>query len=139
MIETTTPSAYPELYSPFMQCINECRTKMKKLRKKIYKNLKNKPHIEDTPKHKLTTLNVNKAIREEKIPQFLNVQTAVVSRDTGLRDITNFSITKKIDHQQIRAYADEQEREVEQILLSIAQQKLQEDFFVMIEDEEHSA
>jgi len=32
-----------EVVSPFMVCINECRTKMKKLRKKIYKNLKTKP------------------------------------------------------------------------------------------------
>ncbi len=31
-----------EVSSPFMRCILECRTRMKKLRKKIYKNLKNK-------------------------------------------------------------------------------------------------
>ena len=55
-----------EISSPFMSCISDYRCKMKKLRKKIYKNLKSKHQL--TSSYKSNNLDIKKILREDKIP-----------------------------------------------------------------------
>jgi hypothetical protein len=57
-----------EIVSPFMASINDCRSKMKKLRKKIYKNLKAKQHSTPTGKSGSSQASLSSMLREAKIP-----------------------------------------------------------------------
>ena len=89
---------------------------MKKLRKKIYKNLKAKQSSEGPSPYKVGQFNVLNVLREERLPEFLRVGSASLSRESGLRDITNVDVVRKLNFEELRGYADEQEREVEQML-----------------------
>ena len=50
-----------------------------------------------------------------------------MSRETGLRDITNVEVAHRLDFSALRGYADEQEREVEQMLQRQAETPLLDD------------
>lgn len=105
-----------EVTSPFMNCVSECRSRMKKLRKKIYKNLKSKQGHDANQNSKAQSFSVNRLLRDQKIPDFLKIETASLSRETGLKDISNLNLIRKVDHHQLKAYADQQERDVEFII-----------------------
>ena len=85
-----------EVVSPFMECIGECRNKMKKLRKKIYKNLKAK--APSSPSHNMpaNSTSLQKFIRDSRIPP--SVLTAIKRqfKEEGLQDITNIYLAKKV-------------------------------------------
>ena len=57
-----------EINSPFLESINECRIRMKKLRKKIYKNLKAKQQIIVPHQNKTLPQNASNLLRGHVIP-----------------------------------------------------------------------
>ena len=99
-----------EITSPFLESINECRTRMKKLRKKIYKNLKAKQHTTASHHHKNITQNVSHLFRGHLIPEFLNSIVRSNSGEDALRDITNINLTDMITFEELRVYSDGQEQ-----------------------------
>ena len=105
-----------EVVSPFMNCINQCRNKMKKLRKKIYKNLKAKQNASPSLKKKISTKDLISTLRSPKIPSFVSSALCDLSSQDALQDITNIIVTDSFDFDKLRHYADEQEQEVEEII-----------------------
>jgi len=69
---------------------------MKKLRKKIYKNLKAKTPSSPSSHHINNQSSVQKFIRDSRIP--LCVLTAIKKqfKEEGLQDITNIYLAKKV-------------------------------------------
>lgn len=85
-----------EVVSPFMECIGECRNKMKKLRKKIYKNLKAKAPPSPSSNPPVNPSCLQKFIRDSRVPP--SVLTAIKHqfREEGLQDITNIFLARKV-------------------------------------------
>ena len=82
---------------------------MKKLRKKIYKNLKAKQQT-SSHQHKNITQNVSHLFRGHVIPEFLNGIVRSNSGEEALRDITNINLTDMITFEELKIYSDGQEQ-----------------------------
>lgn len=66
----TTPkkSTTSLIQSPFVDCVSECRSSMRKLRKKIYKHIKYNP---DYHKAQPQTVNLLNTLKNRSIPEKL--------------------------------------------------------------------
>lgn len=92
-----------------MECIGECRNKMKKLRKKIYKNLKAKTPSSPS-QNMVNPQGVQKFIRDSRIPPCVLNAIKKQFKQEGLQDITNIFLAKKVEMGELKDYADQQER-----------------------------
>ena len=89
---------------------------MKKLRKKIYKNLKAKhssPSASSSSKLTKSEQQQNPlqaVLHAGNTPQFLLKAIAKSAMTQGLRDISNMHVPETIDFEQLRSYTDQQEQ-----------------------------
>ena len=72
------------------------------------------------------------------MPEFVSNALRSSPGEDGLRDITNITLTNPPDSNQLRLFADEQEREVESILQAMRESHQMAEHELSISEEEQS-